>query len=286
MKFFYIGKKGKKSWRKNQLKKACDAKKNSFIFLDPSTLSHVSLVPFDSKSVVYFGGIQIHPTLRHIFYSALLDSSGYVLNANRWRNPIIANKYFQQFYFQKQTDSPAIPSFIVSKKDDLSSLIKKKKLLYPFIAKKLISSTGKDVFLVRSEKDLPPFYDHPQKYIFQPFIPNTCDFRVFIVGKKVLGIIRRERVKPEEFRNNISQGGKATALTMDDRCFSKLSRLALEVIKIFKLDIGGVDIILNNETNTLHFMEINSIPDWEGFQKATKVNVAQEIIQYCEQKQK
>lgn len=284
MKFFYIGKKGNESWRKKQLKKTCNAKKIPFIFLDPNSLADVSKVPFDSRSVVYFGGIHIHPTLRHIFYRSLLDSSAFILNAYRWENPIVANKYFQQFFFQKHSRLAAIPSFVASDKEKFLLLLKKKRLQYPFIAKKLISSTGKDVFLIRTEKDLSRFLENPQKYVFQPFVPNSCDFRVFVVGKKVLGIIRRERVNPEEFRNNISQGGKATALTPQDKNFTKLSRLALEVMKIFKLDIGGVDVILDSETGILHFMEINTIPDWEGFQKATKVIVSDEIIQYCKQK--
>ena len=102
-----------------------------------------------------------------------------------------------------------------------------------------------------------------RKYIFQNFIANTGDYRVFIVGGKPLGAIKRTPASGD-FRANVSQGGGVFHET-DVKILSELYQIAVNVSSLFDLQICGVDIIHNEETKQFQFLEVNTVPQWQGF---------------------
>ena len=44
--------------------------------------------------------------------------------------------------------------------------------------------------------------------MLQEYIPNDGDYRVLVLGEKVLGVMKRVSPNKEEFKNNYSAGGK------------------------------------------------------------------------------
>ncbi|MBB16398.1 hypothetical protein CMK22_14080 [Candidatus Poribacteria bacterium] len=58
--------------------------------------------------------------------------------------------------------------------------------------------------------------------------------------------------------------------------------LSLEAIRLMGLDIGGVDLLFNN--NGYKNCEINSASGFKGIEKYTDSKVAEEIVKYAKYK--
>jgi len=79
-----------------------------------------------------------------------------------------------------------------------------------------------------------------------------------------------------DFRANIHAGGKGEIVEL-----SKAEHdMAVKAAEILNLHIAGVDILQSDQGPLL--LEVNSSPGLQGIEKATKIDIAQEIIRYIE----
>lgn len=196
--------------------------------------------------------------------------------------PEATNKLFQQKHVEKNTlNVNTIKTFTYKKKTDLIADIKRGVLRFPFIQKPAKGSKGKDVELILNNSDLKNKLVDIKKNVYQNFIKNSGDYRVFVLGGKVLGIIKRT-AKDGGFLNNISKGGVATQIT-DQGVISELSHIGTVVAFSLKLTLCGVDVIYDEISKKYFFLEVNTVPQWKGFQEATKTNVAKEVITLCQE---
>ncbi len=115
------------------------------------------------------------------------------------------------------------------------------------------------------------------RVIVQEFIKEAggADLRVFVVGDKVVGAMKRQAQKGE-FRSNLHRGGTAMKI--------KLSReeenTAIAAAKSLGLGVCGVDLLQSSRGPLV--LEVNSSPGLEGIEAATKYNIAREIVRYIE----
>ncbi|MEJ2348139.1 MAG: hypothetical protein P8Y17_03015 [Patescibacteria group bacterium] len=114
-----------------------------------------------------------------------------------------------------------------------------------------------------------------KNFMLQEIIDYVADYRILVVGNKVLGAIQRIP-KSGEFRANVSRGGGAKAV---QKIPPRLEKLAIKATKMLDLDIAGVDFMEDKKGNYL-LTEVNRAPGYEGFQKATNINVRVEILKY------
>jgi RimK family alpha-L-glutamate ligase len=98
------------------------------------------------------------------------------------------------------------------------------------------------------------------------------DIRVFIVGGAVLGAIER-RAADGEWRTNVAIGGAATPFELPE----EWAQLAVRAANVVGADYAGVD-LLPSRDGRIFVLEVNGIPGWEGFQKATGIDVAGAIV--------
>ncbi len=98
------------------------------------------------------------------------------------------------------------------------------------------------------------------------------DIRVFVVGGAVLGAIER-RAPEGEWRTNVAIGGSATPFELPD----EWAQLAVRAANAVGADYAGVD-LLPSRDGRVFVLEVNGIPGWEGFQKATGIDVAGAIV--------
>ncbi len=110
--------------------------------------------------------------------------------------------------------------------------------------------------------------------LFQKFIKNKGDMRIIVIGDEVIGGIERIAGKGMQ-KNGISTGGKAVAFKVSD----ELKEISVKATKAVKCKISGVDIIKDKESN-YRVLEVNCSPAFDGFQKATKINVYEKIADY------
>jgi len=96
-----------------------------------------------------------------------------------------------------------------------------------------------------------------------------------VVGGRVLGAMKR-KAQLGRFRANVHQG----ALVEPYKLTEDLEWLALQAAEIMGLDIAGVDLV--ESRNGYLVIEVNSAPGFEGFEKATGINVAAETLRYVQ----
>lgn len=158
----------------------------------------------------------------------------------------------------------------------------KKTIGFPCVIKVLSGSYGKGIHLVSSEKalqELMEFVDSlssPLNIIIQEYIDTAPgqDLRVFCLGDRVLGAMKRASTDGD-FRANITRGGIGELYLVN----SEIKEIALETMKCLGLTIGGIDLLFHEQS--FKVCEANSAPGWIGFEEATGINVARELVDYC-----
>ena len=120
-------------------------------------------------------------------------------------------------------------------------------------------------------------FHHGVIYI-QEFVPHGySDIRAFVVNNHVIAAMRRVS---ESWKTNYSQGARPAPLELN----KELEELAVKSAKVVGCKIAGVDIL--EGPNGPVIVDVNSQPGWKGLQMVTKINVADEIVNFilCELK--
>lgn len=116
-----------------------------------------------------------------------------------------------------------------------------------------------------------------RRYMLQEYIPNNGDYRVLVLGKKVLGVMKRSSQNIEEFRNNYSAGGKVEVADLPD----SIKELAIKAADVCGLWVAGVDVAFRDFDKTKPVIwEVNKGPQFKGFMKATGIDVPAEIVKF------
>lgn len=215
---------------------------------------------------------------RNYLAHALREKGVFLIDEIALVNPAIADKHFQYDLIKEHTAIPVIPTWAFKSKQELEQSIREKKLSFPLIQKPRDGARGENIFLVKSLDEITLPNNEFSSTIFQPFIKNSGDFRVLFVGGVVVGIIKRIG-QDGSHRNNVSQGS-STELVEKAELRESLTQLTQKVASVSKLDIFGLDILPSDLDGKLYFLEVNNLPQWQGFQQATGIEVAKEIITF------
>jgi ribosomal protein S6--L-glutamate ligase len=152
----------------------------------------------------------------------------------------------------------------------------------PLIIKIAKGSQGVGVVLAETRKAarsiIQAFYSQNVNILVQEFISeaNGEDVRVFIIDDKVIAAMKRKTLDEDEFRSNINLGGVGERVELTPR----EKRIAIKAAKTMHLPIAGVDILRSRRGPLV--MEVNAFPMLTGIEAATKLDIADEILQYVE----
>jgi RimK family alpha-L-glutamate ligase len=106
----------------------------------------------------------------------------------------------------------------------------------------------------------------------QEFVPHgTTDIRVFVIDDHVIAAMRRVA---EGWKTNYSQGARPTPIELSQ----DYEKLAVKAAKAVGCKVAGVDIL--EGPNGPKIVDVNSQPGWKGLQIVTKVNIADEIVDF------
>jgi ribosomal protein S6--L-glutamate ligase len=111
-----------------------------------------------------------------------------------------------------------------------------------------------------------------QEYIKEA---RGADIRAFVVGGRVVAAVKRQGA-PGEFRSNLHRGGTAEKVRLP----AEERAIVLRAAKTMGLNVCGVDVVRSKHGPVV--LEVNSSPGLEGVETATKVDVAERIIQFVE----
>ncbi|HNY04199.1 MAG TPA: hypothetical protein PKI92_00365 [Candidatus Woesebacteria bacterium] len=116
-----------------------------------------------------------------------------------------------------------------------------------------------------------------RRYMLQEYIENEGDFRILVLGEKVLGVMKRARTAKNEFRNNYSVGGTVEVANLPE----EIKKLAVKAARVCGLAVAGVDVAFrDNDFKKPVIWEVNKGPQFKGFMKATGIDVPAEIVKY------
>jgi len=152
-----------------------------------------------------------------------------------------------------------------------------KKLGYPLIAKKSNSKGGRDIYKIDNREMLNETCNklNGSQYVFQEFISSNIgkDIRTVIVGGKLVGSIMR--INENDFRSNISLGGKSLPYTVTE----EYKRVAEKVANILKLDYCSVDFFITEDNEPI-ICEVNADPAICDIEELSGKNVAEIFVDY------
>ena len=182
-----------------------------------------------------------------------------------------------------QSNLPVPKTMLVKHPIDINLV--EKNLNYPMIVKTLSGSYGSGVFMVDDKKQFRQMMKMAElakpsyNIIIQECIEDSLgrDLRVLVVNGKVVGCMMRQSVDGD-FRANITRGGEAIPYQIDE----DIEWISGESARLLDLDIAGVDLLFNGDSYTI--CEVNSAPGFLGMEKYTKINVAEQMVDYIQKK--
>lgn len=173
-----------------------------------------------------------------------------------------------------------VPRTVMARKGaDIDSLLERVGGL-PVIIKLTRGTQGIGVMIAHSKAEissiLGTMWDLRQEILLQEFIAESQgrDVRVLVVGGRSLGAIRRVG-KRGEFRSNLHRGGAGEPFVLPDAYDAVATRAAALV----GLEVAGVDLLESDDGPKV--MEINSSPGFEGFERATGIDVAGIVMRHA-----
>ncbi|RJR28480.1 ATP-grasp domain-containing protein [Candidatus Microgenomates bacterium] len=182
-------------------------------------------------------------------------------------------------YWKQNIESIPFPkSSVILSKKSVESVIGGYR--FPVIIKPTEGRKGKNVFKCESAEEVKRAIDEMEgarAYVVREFIPNDGDIRVFTVGYRAIGAMKRTP-KEGDFRSNISQGGSGVAYDLAQN--PKVQEIAEKTARAMQTEIAGVDVIIHAETGEPYVLETNPGPQFEGLETYTDVNAAGEIVKY------
>lgn len=150
------------------------------------------------------------------------------------------------------------------------------KLDFPYIVKSTSGQKAREVWLVKDQNELEILrakLDSHKLYFAQEVIPNARRIRALVVGDKVIGAIMRQT------KWNKDQTKQTLIPIPED-----VANLAMSAAKAVGLNISGIDILVNSQTNEMFVIEANAAPAWKLINKYCNVSVEDEIIKYLSSK--
>ncbi len=183
-----------------------------------------------------------------------------------WDQKVIHNaaedKLSQNFIFA--LNSISIPDTIYSSdKKKLLDLLKRHKenLQFPVILKDSFGKKGRENYLVKNLSELESILQQSQrtKLLIQKFIPVRYDYRFLVMDHEIRYITKRIKCKANDHRSNICLGNQEETVKLN-KIDPLTQKKAIKISKLLKLNLTGIDLIIDPENQKHYFLEANSAP--------------------------
>jgi glutathione synthase/RimK-type ligase-like ATP-grasp enzyme len=156
-----------------------------------------------------------------------------------------------------------IPRTLIGKSAQLTARHAQYGFAFPLVLKAIGGTRGRDNYLARDASQMQQiFSDNPEIiFVMQGFIPNDRDYRVIVMGDKVVAVIER-KASGDTHLNNTSQGGSAAMVPIDTLPAAVLAQ-SVHAAQFFGRQIAGVDMVKSLADGNYYCFEVNRAPQIE-----------------------
>lgn len=128
------------------------------------------------------------------------------------------------------------------------------------VLKSTHGAKGQHNYVVHSADELRELVERNSEvsFILQEYIPNDGDYRVLVLNYKPVMVIKRVASEGTHL-NNTSMGGSAENVSLSDIPAEWLD-MAVAASRVEKLEVAGVDIIVDRESGEAYVLEVNQSP--------------------------
>ena len=178
--------------------------------------------------------------------------------------------------FMRSANRIPVPKTFYASAEGYKTIFREQSVFqYPFVLKADNGSKGRDNYLIRDYDNLcnALALSDGLDMVAQEFIPNDGDMRVLVLNDKITTVILRKG-KEGSHLNNTSQGGNASLLPVDSMS-PQISRDCIRAAKLERLQVAGVDVVIDKYTGKHYFLEVNRAP-----QLATGAYISQKLTAY------
>lgn len=248
---------------------------------------------FYSGKKLVFGVQDVFWSISNSAITKKVSSSALFKNSFIWpsaQTHFFSDKFLGNCFFAQNNIST--PKTVLINKSDLNDLAMSIGG-FPCVIKRTNGSRGTEVAIANSEKDILCFIEkiYAKKlsafgrwkddfcFILQEYIKESSgvDFRVLCIEDEIIGCIKRSS-QSEDFRANVSLGGQASKFDIPE----DLSLICRQIMQRGNLFYAGLDFIKSDRGWLA--IEVNTCAQFEGFEKATGINVAKKIAEKLVQK--
>ncbi len=155
------------------------------------------------------------------------------------------------------------PKTLIGSHEQLLAQYKARGFSFPIVLKSSTGTRGLDNYMVRNEAAMRRILAENQSltFVLQVFIPNTGDYRVVVMGVRVVLVIAR-KARGGSHLNNTSQGGSATLIPVDELP-KKVRDMAVRAATFFGRQVAGVDMVQSTDNGRYYCFEVNRAPQIE-----------------------
>ena len=212
-------------------------------------------------------------------YAAPYFEAMHMLTVNPSYTILYAGDKILTYSLLKSANIP-IPHTILSLGDD-ALYAAAEQLGFPLVDKPPIGSWGRLVSLVENRHQLTTIAEHramlPSKqfraHILQEYITTAnADIRCLMIGDELLGCVKRV-ARRGEWRSNVALGARVEPYKPD----SELIELVHKTLTAFKGIFISID-VFEHEKNGYLVNEVNGVPEFKGFIRATGIRVEEVLI--------
>ncbi len=167
-------------------------------------------------------------------------------------------------------------TYMTGSKSSALSIIDRYKM--PVMLKLLSGFGGQGVMLMESKEAarsaIETMKTLKQEILIEKFLPNPGeDIRGIVAGDEIIASYKRIAAK-DDCRSNIKAGGRGVAFKltseMEDVCIRSARAIGSRICAVDMIETKG----------KINVLEVNINPGLEGIEKATNINVAQNIMEF------
>jgi len=151
----------------------------------------------------------------------------------------------------------------------------------PVVVKATGGRHGTSTFLIKDQGDLDKALlgRESSDFLVQQYLPNDGDYRLFLVGYKLVAGFKRQK-KEDKLVLNRSMGPSEILKKVPD----DVKALVEKAAEALKVEVTGIDAVIDENTNKPAIIEVNQSPEFYAMEKRTGVDIAGEIIDYLVKK--